>query len=146
MSWAWPITFPLSLLGLADATYLTITHFDPKTLKCAAHGHINCELVTQSAQSEIFGHIPVAIVGLAYFVLVVALCTPWAWLRGNLMFDRVRLAVMTAGMGMVIYLLSVEIHLKAICVYCTGVHIITFLIFLTTLAAYLLRPLDPIGS
>jgi hypothetical protein len=28
--------------------------------------------------------------------------------------------------------------------WCTGVHIVTFLLFLTVLAAYLLRPLDPI--
>jgi uncharacterized membrane protein len=140
--WAWPITFPLALIGLADSVYLTITHFRPKALACSASGHINCEKVTESAQSEIFGHIPVAIVGLAFFVVAVVVFSPWVWKRGNLTFDRLRLAGITASMGMVIYLITVEAHLHAICLYCTGVHIVTFLLFVTTLAAYLLRPLD----
>lgn len=142
VSWAWPVTFPLALLGLADSIYLTITHFHKAALACSASGHINCEKVTESAQSEIFGHIPVAIVGLVFFVIVVGAMSPWAWKHGNLMFDRLRLAGITASMGMVIYLLTVEAHLHAICLYCTGVHVVTFLLFITTLAAYLLRPLD----
>jgi uncharacterized membrane protein len=142
VSWAWPITFPLALLGLADSIYLTITHFHKKLLACSATGHINCEKVTESSQSEIFGHIPVAIVGLVFFVIAVGVMSPWAWRLGNLTLDRLRLAGITASMGMVIYLIGVEAHLHAICLYCTGVHIVTFLLFVTTLAAYLLRPLD----
>jgi uncharacterized membrane protein len=140
----WPalVTFPLVLLGLADSIYLTITHFDKAALVCHASGHINCELVTQSKYSEIFGHIPVAIAGLAYFVVLTVLCSPWVWRIRNLMIDRIRLALLVIGMGMVAYLLTAEVHLKAICLYCTGVHIITFFLFLTTLAAYLLRPID----
>lgn len=140
--WAWPVTFPIALLGLADSIYLTITHFEPKALACSATGHINCEKVTESSQSEIFGHIPVAIVGLAFFVVVVAIMSPWAWKGGNLLLDRLRLAGITASMGMVIYLITVEAHLHAICLYCTGIHVVTFLLFVATLAAYLLRPLD----
>jgi hypothetical protein len=86
------VTFPLSLLGLADAIYLTITHFDKAALVCNATGHINCELVTRSRYSEIFGHIPVAILGLAYYLVVASPqgcraasrqtevdCTPYSW-------------------------------------------------------------------
>ncbi len=141
--WAWPITLPLALLGLADSIYLTVAHFDTKVvLACSATSHINCEKVTQSAQSEIFGHIPVSLIGAIYFLIGVAICTPWAWKRGNLLLDRIRLAGVTVGMGMVVYLVSVEAHLHAICLYCTGIHVITFLLFITILAAYLLRPLD----
>jgi len=52
----------LSLLGLADATYLTITHFEKQVLVCPANSFINCLKVTTSAQSEIL-HIPVAVLG-----------------------------------------------------------------------------------
>jgi uncharacterized membrane protein len=141
--WAWPVTFPLALIGLADAIYLTVAHYDSTVvLACSASSHINCEKVTQSAQSEIFGHIPVSLVGAIYFLLGVLICSPWAWTRGNLLLDRIRLAGVTAGMGMVVYLVAVEAHLHAICLYCTGVHIVTFLLFISILAAYLLRPLE----
>jgi uncharacterized membrane protein len=142
--WAWPITLPLALLGLADAIYLTVAHYDSSVqLVCRASSHINCEKVTESSQSEIFGHIPVSLTGAIYFLVMVALVTPWAWRAGGLWLTRIRLAAAVAGMGMVVYLVYVEAHLKAICLYCTGVHVITFLLFLTILAAYLLRPLDP---
>ena len=113
-------------------------------LVCRASSHINCEKVTQSSQSEIFGHIPVSLAGAIYFFVMVVLVTPWAWRARSEWVMWIRLAGAIAGMGMVVYLVYVEAHLKAICLYCTGVHIITFLLFLTILAAYLLRPLDPI--
>jgi uncharacterized membrane protein len=146
--WAWPISFPLAILGLADSAYLTYAHFNTKlVLACPDTGHINCTKVTTSAQSEIFGHIPVALAGLLYYVAVVALYSPWAWRVVNPWAWRLRLAAAVAGMGMVVYLVYVEaVQLKAICLYCTGVHVITFLLFLTILAAYLLRPLDPIKN
>lgn len=141
--WAWWYSFPLALLGLADSAYLTYTHFHGNVLAgCSSTGTVNCTKVTSSPESEIFGHIPVAIVGLAYFVLITALMTPWAWQLRNVWVHRLRLAAAGGGMGMVFYLVLVEIHLKAICEYCTGVHIITFLMFFVVLAAFLLRPIE----
>jgi uncharacterized membrane protein len=139
--WAWKFSLPIALLGLADSAYLTYTHFHPGALVCSATGHINCAKVTTSPESEIFGHIPVAIVGLVYFVLMTALMTPWLWQMRNEWVHRFRLAATGGAMGMVVYLVLVEIHLKAICEYCTGVHIINFLLFFVVLAAYLFRPI-----
>jgi uncharacterized membrane protein len=139
--WAWQVSLPIALLGLADSAYLTYTHFHPAALFCTATGHINCEKVTESAQSEIFGHIPVSVVGLVYFAVMTALMTPWAWQMRNEWVHRFRLAATGAGMGMVIYLVLVEIHLKTICLYCTGVHILNFLLFFVVLAAFLYRPI-----
>jgi uncharacterized membrane protein len=114
---------------------------------CPATSRINCLKVTTSSQSEIFGHIPVALTGLAYYIGMVALVTPWAWRAINPWVWRARLAGAIAGVGMVCYLVYVEaFQLKAICLYCTGVHIVTFLLFLAILAAYLFRPLDRIES
>lgn len=139
--WAWWYSFPLAVLGLADSAYLTYTHFHPGALICKASGPVNCAKVTTSSESEIFGHIPVAIVGLVYFFFIALLMTPWAWQLRNEWVHRFRLAATGASMGMVIYLISVEIHLKAICEYCTGVHVINFLLFFVVLAAFLLRPI-----
>jgi uncharacterized membrane protein len=140
--WAWWYSFPLALLGLADSAYLTYTHFNGNKLAgCAAGGHVDCTRVTTSSQSEIFGHIPVAVVGLVYFALMVVLMTPWAWQMRNEWVHRFRLLATGGAMGMVVYLVLVEIHLKAICEYCTGVHIINFLLFFVVLAAFLFRPI-----
>lgn len=136
------VTFPLALLGLADSIYLTIAHYHKSALVCHAGGHVNCELVTSSKYSHLPGGIPVAVAGLAYFVVLTALCSPWLWRIRSLLLDRIRLALLVVGMGTVVYLLTAEAKLHAICLYCTGIHIVTFLIFLTTLAAYLLRPID----
>ena len=140
--WAWKVSLPIALLGLADASYLTYTHFHPGALVCKASGHINCAKVTTSPESEIFGHIPVAIVGLVYFALMTLLMTPWAWQMRNEWVHRFRLVATGGAMGMVVYLVFVEIHLKAICEYCTGVHILNFLLFFVVLAAYLYRPIS----
>jgi uncharacterized membrane protein len=83
----------------------------------------------------------VAIVGLVYFALMTLLMTPWAWQVRNEWVHRFRLLATGGAMGMVVYLVSVEIHLKAICEYCTGVHILNFLLFFVVLAAFLYRPI-----
>jgi uncharacterized membrane protein len=145
--WAVPISFPLALIGLIVSADLTYKHFSHSTnfQGCTEGGHVNCLKVTTSAQSEIFGHIPVAVTGLAYYVVMVALVSPWAWRAVNPWIGRLRNAGAVAGVGMVAYLVYVEVvQLKAICLYCTTVHGVTVLLFLTILAAYLLRPLDPI--
>ena len=77
-SWVTWVTLALSLVGLALATYLTITHFDPRVLACSGHGLVNCGAVTTSPQSAFLG-IPVAFLGLAQYVAMATLCSPWAW-------------------------------------------------------------------
>ncbi|HVT63803.1 MAG TPA: vitamin K epoxide reductase family protein [Mycobacteriales bacterium] len=144
--WAWRFSLPLALLGLADSSYLTYTHFHPGALICKSGGKIDCAKVTTSSFSEIFGHIPVAIVGLVYFAIMTLLMTPWAWQMANEWVHRFRLAAVAGAMGMVIYLVAVEIHLGSICEYCTGVHIINFLLFFAVLAAFLLRPIPDLPT
>lgn len=147
--WAAPVTFPLSLIGLGLSIYLTIQHFSGSTsfAGCPASGKIDCAKVTTSSWSELFGHIPVALAGLLFYVVMVVLVSPWAWRVANIWLDRIRLAAAVAGIGMVAYLVYAEVvKIKSICIYCTGVHIVTFFLFLSILAAYLLRPLDPAGG
>jgi uncharacterized membrane protein len=143
-AWAWMVTLPIALAGLGVAAYLTYVHFhNPASLSCPNTGVVNCLKVTTSSQSEIFGHIPVAVTGLAYFFVMALLMTPWAWRSTNVWVSRLRLAGAVSGVGMVLYLVYVEaVQLKALCLWCTGVHALTFLLFLAVLTAYLFRPID----
>jgi uncharacterized membrane protein len=142
-TWLIAATGVLALIGVALSVYLVITHLHPAALICSGTktSLVNCAAVTQSAQSKVFGIFPVAELGLGFYVVLAVLCTPWAWrmqrvLRlgpvsiGNRELRWIRLAGIIMGMGFVLYLVFVElIQLKQICVYCTGVHIATFFLF-----------------
>jgi uncharacterized membrane protein len=131
-------TFVLSLYALGASVYLTIAHYDTHvTLACSDKGLVNCAEVTTSAQSMVFGVFPVAVLGLAFFVFMTALNSPWVWrlqqtgseqLRKILRYTRV--GAIVTGMGFVLYLVYAElIQIRAICLWCTSVHVATFLIF-----------------
>ncbi len=131
LRWQPVATLVLSVFGLGVATYLTITHFDTHvTLSCpAGGGFINCEAVTTSPQSYIFG-IPVAVLGLAFFVPMLLLSTPMAWRAARRWVHWARLALSITGIGMIIYLISAELFIiKSLCMWCTSVHVVTFFLF-----------------
>ncbi|HEX5298605.1 MAG TPA: vitamin K epoxide reductase family protein [Streptosporangiaceae bacterium] len=131
--WMQLTTFVLALGGLGVSIYLTIAHFTESALAgCSESGLVNCAKVTTSPQSYVFG-IPVAVLGLAFFVFVAAIMSPWAWQARRREVHMLRLASMVVGIGMVIYLVYAEfIIIGSICLYCTSVHIITFLLFVLT--------------
>jgi len=130
LRWQPLTTLLLSIAGLGVATYLTITHYDTHVaLVCADNGIVNCEKVTTSPQSSIFG-IPVAVLGLVFFFPMIALCLPVAWRSADRRIHLARLALSVAGVAMVLYLVSAELFIiKAICLWCTSVHVITFILF-----------------
>jgi len=131
--WAPPAALILTLAGIGVAIYLTIAHYDSGvTLACASKGAINCEKVTSSAQSTVFG-IPVAVLGLAYFVGMLPLQLPAAWRSPDQRIRWGRLAYTAAGILFVFYLVYAEaIIIKAICLWCTSVHVLTLLLFIVT--------------
>ena len=135
--WAWPSTLLLALVGAGVSAYLTYAHYrGVSALACPDTGTINCAKVTTSSQSDVFGVLPVADLGLAYFVVLVALCTPWAWHAERREIQWARDGAVLIGVGMVIYLLYAElIQIGAICIYCTVVHVVTVLLFALVLLA-----------
>jgi uncharacterized membrane protein len=131
-------TWVLSLYALGASIYLTIAHYDSNvTLVCSDKGLVNCAEVTTSPQSMVFGVLPVAVLGLAYYVFMTALNSPWVWRlqqTGSEQISKIlrytRLGAVITGMGFVLYLIYAElIQIKAICLWCTSVHVATFLIF-----------------
>ena len=130
----WPATVSsiLCVAGVAVAGYLTYAHYtSAKVLACSDKGLVNCAKVTTSSYSRIFG-IPVSDTGLIYFIVMGALCSPWAWRSANAFVRRLRVAGAVAGVGMILWLIFAELfRLDAICLYCTIVHGITLLLFIT---------------
>ncbi len=135
LRWQPIVTLLLSVYGLGASIYLTITHFEPKALACVSGGAFNCEKVTQSPQSEILG-IPVAMLGLVFFVPMLLLCLPAAWRSADRRIHLARLVLSVTGVGMILYLIVAELFLiKSICLWCTSVHVTTFLLFVVIATA-----------
>jgi len=145
--WFGITTLVLALVGLGISAYETFAHYNGShLLGCSSNVHatFDCTAVITSSQSMVFGVIPVAILGLAFYVVAVPLFSPWGWRwkgysRLGLTQRRIgwlRLASAVIGMGFVMYLIYAEVYqIGNVCEYCTGVHIVTFLLFCMTLVA-----------
>jgi uncharacterized membrane protein len=144
--WLQLTSLALAVLGLGISAYETYAHYNGNKLAgcpTGGGGTFNCTAVITSPQSMVFGVLPVAILGLLFYVFVVAIMTPWAWRMQTLKVGPLRvsvgwlrLATMITGMGFVMYLIYAELYqIQDICEYCTVVHIVTFLLFSLTLFA-----------
>ena len=134
--WLQLTTFVLALAGLGVSIYLTIAHFTESTLAgCSESGLVNCTKVTTSPQSYVFG-IPVAVLGLAFYLFAAAIMSPWAWQAARREIHLLRMASLVVGIGFVLYLIYAELFIiGSICLYCTSVHVITFVLFVLTVIA-----------
>jgi uncharacterized membrane protein len=142
--WLQVVAFLLAILGLGISSYETWAHFNGSHLAgCSTTGG-GCTAVITSPQSMVFGVIPVAILGLAFYVAAVPLFSPWAWRMKRREVHVIRLASMVVGMGFVMYLIYAELYqIGSICEYCTGVHIVTFLLFCITVFSAAIWGLSP---
>ena len=124
-------TWLLALFGFGVSIYLTITHYDTHiTIACSDNGLVNCEKVTTSSQSMVFGIFPVAVLGLAFYTFMVAINSPLGWRFSQPLVRWARLGSVIVGMGFVLYLIYAEvIQIGNICLWCTSVHVVTFLMF-----------------
>jgi uncharacterized membrane protein len=131
--WLVPLALLLVVAGIADATDLTVAHYTtPVILACPDTGIINCAKVTSSTYSEILG-VPLPVLGLLFFVAMLPLQLPVAWRSRSSWLRRLRLVLAGSGVLMVFWLLYVELfRLNAICLYCTGVHVLTVALFAVT--------------
>lgn len=128
--WAVYTSWALSLVGLALASYLTYEHYAVKVFQgCALGGIFDCQKVTTSAQSRFLG-VPVAVLGLVNFLIFAVINSPWAWRVRNYWLHVARFVLSVGGMVFVLWLLYAELLvIDNICIYCTGVHIVTFALF-----------------
>ncbi|MGW5194439.1 vitamin K epoxide reductase family protein [Kribbella sp. NPDC004138] len=134
-------TLAVAVAGLAVAAYLTYEHFTAgSTLACPDTGVVNCAKVTSSQYSKLFG-IPVALLGLAFFVGMTALSVPPMWRTASPWPGRLRLAGVLTGVVFVCYLIWAELfQINAICLWCTVVHALTLVLFALVIVRLALVP------
>ncbi len=134
--WPWIVGVVLSVLGIGVAAYLTYEHYPGSTtLACpagSAGGVINCAKVTTSPWSVEFG-MPVSVLGLVFFAVMLALQSPWAWRSPRVAVRAARILWCLVGLGNAVVLIYDElVKIDAICEWCTSVHVLTFLLFVST--------------
>jgi uncharacterized membrane protein len=133
-SWLQWSTLVLAVGGLGVSIYLTVAHYTQSSLAGCTEkaGLVDCGKVTTSPESIVLG-IPVAVLGLAFYVFMVAIMSPYAWRSRRREVALARMLSLVAGIGFVIYLLYAELfEIGNICLYCTAVHVITFVLFVLT--------------
>ena len=138
LTWRQVVTTAACLFGVGVATYLTISHYSSSSLTCpfGGTGAIDCAKVTTSPESFVFG-IPVAVLGLAFFVPMLALCLPMAWRSANRYVAPLRLGSAVVSIGFVFYLVHAELFvIHAICIWCTAVHVLTFVVFVAVVTGW----------
>ncbi len=105
----------LGVLGFADAAYLSANHFFGTPLVCTIfHG---CDTVTTSVYSKI-GPIPVALLGLVYYLTIILLLVAYVDTRNKLL-PRIIALLTPLGLLASLWFVFVQLFLvKAICLYC----------------------------
>ncbi|WP_238016080.1 vitamin K epoxide reductase family protein [Dactylosporangium sp. AC04546] len=128
--WVPVVSLALAVAGLGVSIYLTIEHFTSSTtLACPDTGALNCLKVTTSDQSKFLG-IPVAVLGLLYFVAMLVVSLPALWRSPSPWLRQGRVALAAVGVLFVFYLVFAELFtLDAICLWCTAVHILAVALF-----------------
>lgn len=139
-----------SIGGLGIAGYLTYEHYTgSSSLVCSDKGIVNCLEVTTSTYSKVAG-VPVAVLGLIFFVVMLVLQLPVMWNRPGSAIRTARITWAVIGLGTVVYLLYAELFkIDAICLWCTAVHVLTLVVFVSTVlatvsTAHLDDDLDPV--
>jgi uncharacterized membrane protein len=132
--WVRITTLALALAALAVSGWLTIAHYtSSKLFVCSGNGTIDCTRVTTSPQSRFLG-IPVAVLGLAWALAMVVLCLPAAWRSTATWVRYARIGLAAAGVLFILWLIYAELFvIRAICLWCTAMHVITFGLFVVIL-------------
>jgi uncharacterized membrane protein len=113
--------------GLAIAGYLTLLHYNSDIpLVCAGGSFVDCATVLNSPSAVVFG-IPVAVWGLAWFAVAVALSVLFLRCPAGAKPPALRAAGLgwaLAGAGGVLWLVYQELGVVGrLCAWCTAVHV-----------------------
>jgi uncharacterized membrane protein len=127
----------LALLGVADAIYLTLVHYDTQvSLICSDNGFVNCARVLSSKYSFVPGTpLPISLPGLGWGLVMAALALVGLFLGSEHRWLRLAQFFWSLlGLLTVLYLVYVEIVLlHNLCAWCTVLHALILLMFLITL-------------
>lgn len=138
--WRMYLAEVLSLIGLGVSIYLTVDHFAKIAPVCSGNGIVTCKAVTTSPQSYFppfhgWPHLPVAFLGLCFYIVLVAINLPAAWRSQDRRVHLLRFGLLCVGMAFALYLVACELLIIGkICLWCTSVHVITFCLFVLTVS------------
>jgi uncharacterized membrane protein len=104
-----------AFLGFLDATYLTAKHFLDSPVTCTLLE--GCEVVTTSQYSEIFG-IPVALLGLIYYLLIFVLVNRYRETGVEKFLIGASRFTIFGLLASVWFIFVQAVLLKAFCIYC----------------------------
>lgn len=120
--------------GFAISLYLTAQHYAVAPLVCNLSG-FSCERVLTSVYATIpFTSLPTASLGLPFFLLLALLLLLRLFHPDSLLLSRLALGLAFLGLLFALLFVYFEVVLiGAYCLWCTLVHILLVLIFLTLL-------------
>jgi uncharacterized membrane protein len=124
----------LALLGIITSVYLLMEHYSTGQSVCDINATISCSLVNSSVFSELL-NVPVAIFGGLWFVVVILFSLKLSTDKKGI-FASALLGWSTLGILFVIYLIIAEVILKALCPFCTVVHVLTAIILVIAVSIY----------
>ncbi len=117
----------IALLGFADASYLTIEHFQGVIPPCSVVS--GCETVLTSAYSIVAG-IPVSLLGALYYLIVAIGIFAYLDTKNNNIL-KWTLSLTVLGLLMSLWFMFVQgFILKAWCLYCLGSATTSILLFI----------------
>src|SRR3989338_2232504 len=128
----------LIILGFLISIHLIKTHSSTAAEGeiCDINSVLYCTLINTSKYAEIF-HVPVAILGAIWFIIAFLL----AWNIHKKPHNQTILFIWTIiGLISILYFITIEIILHALCLYCTTVHIIILILFIIMLLMYRKQP------
>jgi uncharacterized membrane protein len=112
-------------LGLADAAYLAVSDLTGSQLACSIKGLDGCNIVAKSMYNNIFG-IPLGVYGVVFYALI--FIHPMRYV-----YRAIQVLGFVGLIASVIFMLIQLFLIKALCVYCLGSAIISFLICLVAI-------------
>ncbi|MGH7912396.1 MAG: vitamin K epoxide reductase family protein [Candidatus Dormibacteraceae bacterium] len=116
----------IAALGLGLSIYLTTVHYAGTQLACTVTSFVNCNTVTHSPESLVFGtQLPITVPGMIWFAVSGALAV-WALLgREPRWLAPLQLLWGVAALLFVFYLVYAELAIiHQLCEWCTGVHLL----------------------
>lgn len=129
-----------AVIGIGISIYLTSVHYAKVPLACPATAVFNCAPVLKSAYSVVGSTgVPITIPGMAWFVVSAGLAGLALWARHRShpapeWLPAAHLIWGVAGLAFILYLVYCEaVKLHVFCEWCTGVHFLVVLTFLTAL-------------
>ncbi len=116
----------ISFLGLFDASYLTVSHYQGFTVPCTLTN--GCETVLTSRYAVVFG-VPLALLGVGYYAVLLGLLIFFI-LSNNTPIIRGIATISWLGFAISLVLIGIQVFvLHAICLYCMASALFSTIIF-----------------